>query len=245
MAEEYRPKTMKTTGPKPSPLYIKKPVISQLPYLRRIFPNPYLSIKPSTLMTRCNFFIYPYMGDLSHNRYKSFSREITCVPTVRLPYSFLISMMCHDFHLYTHFLLSSKRPNTRSNHDMALSYLILSYLFTLQSHTIKTRKADNIEIPTRVLSTKRKPRPTRSPYRTLPIHQSPTRHQLPLHCEAKSCHKTANLYNGRRWPGRRSNLESHWENQCREEEAKPDERRPPLEQPEEDWSTSRPSSPAT
>ena len=34
----------------------------------------------------------------------------------------------------THFLLSSKRPNTRSNHDMALSlsYLILPYLFTLQ-----------------------------------------------------------------------------------------------------------------
>jgi len=39
------------------------------------------------------------------------------------------------------FLLSSKRPNTRSNHDMALSYLIFSYLFTLQSHTIKTRKS--------------------------------------------------------------------------------------------------------
>jgi len=36
---------------------------------------------------------------------------------------------CHDFHIFTHFLLSSKRPNTRSNHDMALSYLILSFLF--------------------------------------------------------------------------------------------------------------------
>ena len=56
-------------------------------------------------------------------------------------------VVCHDFHLYTHFLLSSKRPNTRSNHDMALSYLFLSYLFTLQSHTIKTRKADSIGIP--------------------------------------------------------------------------------------------------
>jgi len=59
-------------------------------------------------------------------------------------------MLCHDFHFHTHFLLSSKRPNTRSNHDMALSYLIfylLSYLFTLQSHTIKTRKADSIGIP--------------------------------------------------------------------------------------------------
>jgi len=30
---------------------------------------------------------------------------------------------------------------------MVLSYLILSYLFTLQSHTIKTRKADSIAIP--------------------------------------------------------------------------------------------------
>jgi len=51
------------------------------------------------------------------------------------------------FTFFTHFLLSSKRPNTRSNHDMALSYLILSYLFTLQSHTIKTRKADSIGTP--------------------------------------------------------------------------------------------------
>jgi len=30
---------------------------------------------------------------------------------------------------------------------MALSFFILSYLFTLQSHTIKTRKADSIGIP--------------------------------------------------------------------------------------------------
>jgi len=89
MAEEYRLKTMETTGPKPPPLYIKKPVISQIPYLRRIFPNPYLFIKPSTLMTQCDFFIYPYIGDLSHDCYQSFSREITCVPTVHLPYSFL------------------------------------------------------------------------------------------------------------------------------------------------------------
>jgi len=37
------------------------------------------------------------------------------------------SRRCHDFHLFTHFLLSSKRPNTRSNHDMALSYLFLSF----------------------------------------------------------------------------------------------------------------------
>jgi len=46
--KEYQLKTMETTGPNPSPLYIKKPVIIQVPYLRRIFPNPYLSIKPST-----------------------------------------------------------------------------------------------------------------------------------------------------------------------------------------------------
>jgi len=57
--------------------------------------------------------------------------------------------ICHDFHIFTYFLLSSKRPNTCSNHDMALSYLILSYLFTFQSHTIKTRKADSIGIPTK------------------------------------------------------------------------------------------------
>jgi len=74
MVKEYRLKTMRTTGPKPSPLYIKKPVITQVPYFQRISPSPYLSIKPSTLMTQCDFFIYLYIGDLSHNRYQSFSR---------------------------------------------------------------------------------------------------------------------------------------------------------------------------
>ena len=39
---------------------------------------------------------------------------------------------CHDFHPFYLFSLRPKHPNTRSNHDMALSYLILSYLFTLQ-----------------------------------------------------------------------------------------------------------------
>jgi len=43
---------------------------------------------------------------------------------------------CHNFHLFTYFLLSSKRPNTRSNHDMALSYLILSF------HTSKSHHQD-------------------------------------------------------------------------------------------------------
>jgi len=39
------------------------------------------------------------------------------------------SLRCHDFHsFYSFFFLSLKRPNTCSNHDMALSYLILSYL---------------------------------------------------------------------------------------------------------------------
>jgi len=93
MAEEYRLKTMETTGPNPSPLYIKNPVISQVPYLQRISPSSYLSIKPSTLMTRCDSFIYHYIGDLSHDRYQSFPREVTCVPTVHLLYSLLIFMM--------------------------------------------------------------------------------------------------------------------------------------------------------
>jgi len=81
MAEEYRLKTIETTGPKPSPLYIKKPGISQVPYLHRIFLNPYLSIKPSTLMTQCDFFIYPYIGDLSHDHYQSFSRPLPIILT--------------------------------------------------------------------------------------------------------------------------------------------------------------------
>jgi len=95
MAEEYRLKTMETTGPNPSPLYIKKLVITQVPYLQRISPSPYLSIKPSTQMTQCDFFIYPYIGDLSHDHYQSFPQEITCVLMVHLPYSFLIFMMHH------------------------------------------------------------------------------------------------------------------------------------------------------
>ena len=88
MAEEYRLKTTETTGPNPSPLYIKNPVISQVPYPQRISPNPYLFIKSSTLMTQCDLFIYLYIGDLSHDRCQSFSREVTCVLTVHLLYSF-------------------------------------------------------------------------------------------------------------------------------------------------------------
>jgi len=95
MTEEYRLKTMETTGPNPSPLYNKNPVIIQVPYLQRISPSPYLSIKPSTLMTRCNFFIYLYIGDLSHDRYQSFSREVMWILTVHLLYSFLIFAMHH------------------------------------------------------------------------------------------------------------------------------------------------------
>ena len=40
---------------KPISLYIKNPVITQAPYLQRISPKPYLSIRPSTLMTQCDF----------------------------------------------------------------------------------------------------------------------------------------------------------------------------------------------
>ena len=44
------------------------------------------------------------------------------------------------FTIFIHFLLSPKRPNTHSNRDMVLSYLILSYLifpylFLSSSHT--------------------------------------------------------------------------------------------------------------
>ena len=95
MVEKYRLKTMRTTGPKPSPIYIKKPVITQVPYLQRISPSPYLSIKPSTLLTQYDFFIYLYIGELSHDRYQSFPREVMCVLTVHLLYSFLIFMMHH------------------------------------------------------------------------------------------------------------------------------------------------------
>jgi len=107
MAEEYQLKTMKTTGPNPSPLYIKNPVITQVPYLQQISLSPYLSIKPSTLMIQCDFFIYPYIGDLSHNHYQSFSRETTCILTVHLPYSFLIFTMHPHLSHYPFILIIS------------------------------------------------------------------------------------------------------------------------------------------
>ena len=50
-----------STSPLTPSVYIKKPVISQAPYLRWTFPNPYLSIKPSTLMTRCDFFHFIFI----------------------------------------------------------------------------------------------------------------------------------------------------------------------------------------
>ena len=74
MAERYRLKTMETTGPKPSPLYIKNPVTTQVSYLRRISLSPYLSIKPSTLMIPCDFF------HLSLYR-RSLSRSLPIIPT--------------------------------------------------------------------------------------------------------------------------------------------------------------------
>jgi len=54
------------------------------------------------------------------------------------------------FSLSTHYFSKSlKRPNTRSNHDMALSYLILSYLIFSHFKVTqrKTGKADSIGIP--------------------------------------------------------------------------------------------------
>ena len=42
------------------------------------------------------------------------------------------------------FLLSSKRPNTRSNHDIALSYLILSYLIFSHFKVTPSRRGKQI-----------------------------------------------------------------------------------------------------
>jgi len=88
---------------------------------------------------------------------------------------------CHDFHPFSlTYFLSSKCPNTCSNHDMVFSYLILSYLFTLQSHTKKTGKADSIGIPIEKLSTHRpEQRPTHSPCWSPHPHPSP--HQPRTH----------------------------------------------------------------
>jgi len=51
---------------------------------------------------------------------------------------------CHDFHLFTYFVLSSKCPNTCSNHDMALSYLIFSYLIFSHFKVTPSRRGKQI-----------------------------------------------------------------------------------------------------
>ena len=101
--------------------------------------------------------------------------------------------LCHDFHIFTSlFLLSSKCPNTRSNHDMALSYLILSFLifssffFTLQVTQIKTREKQIVlRYKDRGLSTRRlEQRPTRSPCWN--SHPHPPQHLPHIHHEARN-----------------------------------------------------------
>ena len=59
---------------------------------------------------------------------------------------------CHDFHHFIYFLLfllSPKRPNTRSNHDMALSHLILSYLFFSHFKVTPSRQGKQIVLENR------------------------------------------------------------------------------------------------
>ena len=123
MVERYRQKTMKTTGPNPSPLYQESGYQSS-PLSPSDLSEP-LSVKsnPQPWWLGVTSFIYLYIGDLSHDHYQSFSREVTCVLTVHLPYSFLIFMMhhhlsswctityltVHSFLSYRSFILSSRR----------------------------------------------------------------------------------------------------------------------------------------
>ena len=77
---------------------------------------------------------------------KFLMEKLTCL-VPEAPYEAVFQpASCHDFHLFLLIFLSSKCPNTHSNHDMALSYLIptiLSFL-KLQVTPIKTRKVDSI-----------------------------------------------------------------------------------------------------
>ena len=90
------------------------------PFLSLPFPHP----KLAQYITIPCFLLPLYTPD----------HPLNTSPSSLSPMSMFSSDVCHDFHiLYLPFSLSSKRPNTRSNHDMALSYLF--FLFTLQSHT--------------------------------------------------------------------------------------------------------------
>jgi len=113
MAEEYRPKTMETTGPKPSPLYIKKPVTIQVSYLYQISPSPYLSIKPSTLMTQCDLFhLFLYRRSLSRSlpiiltrdHMRSHGASFLFIPYLHDAPS-LISSPIHSYHIVCSSLL--------------------------------------------------------------------------------------------------------------------------------------------
>jgi len=55
--EEYRWKMMETTKAKPQDYIYQVLAFNQVPYLHRIFPNPYLSIKPSTLTVLRDFLL--------------------------------------------------------------------------------------------------------------------------------------------------------------------------------------------
>ena len=142
------------------------------------------------------------------------------------------------------YFLSSKRPNTHSNHDMALSYLIFPFSKT---QVTPSRQGKQIVLEYRYeLSTRKKEQqPTRSPYQIPLFHQSPTRRQPHSHREAKSYRRTANPSTGRQRFDSPLNRESHRENQCLEEEEKLDRKQPLKELLEEDWSISRPASRGT
>ena len=93
--------------------YIKNPVIIQVPYLQRISPSPYLSIKPSTLMIPCDFF------HLSLYRW-SLSQSLPIIPTRDHMRSYGASFL---FISYLHDAPSLITPSIHSYHIVRSSLL--------------------------------------------------------------------------------------------------------------------------
>ena len=120
MMEEYRLKTMKTTGPNPSPLYISRIRLSiKFPIFKRISPNPYL-------LTRCDSLhlslyrrplsrslpIIPTRGHMrSHDASSLFISYLRDAPS-------LISLPVHSYHVARSSLLHDVPIVTCLLHDL-------------------------------------------------------------------------------------------------------------------------------
>jgi len=143
------------------------------------------------------------MGEMSHKKSYlcGFNWTLTSMSTYLLLFSAFSYKSCHNFHLFNHFLLSSKCPNTHSNHDIFLSHPLsypLHFIFQTLSHTNKNRESRWHWNTDKELSTcQQGQQPTRSPCWN--PHRHPSQHQPRIHHEARTDQKTTNQESRQQW----------------------------------------------